>query len=37
MGDLVNSRHTNWLTYITIFIIIALNGLLLYQTFGGTF
>ena len=37
MGDLVNNRRTNWLTYVTIFIIIALNALLLYQTFGGTF
>ncbi len=37
MGDLVNSRTTNLLSYITAAIIIALNGLLLYQTFGGSF
>ncbi|HZQ23048.1 MAG TPA: Nramp family divalent metal transporter [Terriglobales bacterium] len=37
MGDLVNNQRTNWLTYITITIIIALNGLLLYQSFGGKF
>jgi len=37
MGDLVNHRRTNWMAYLTISIIIGLNGLLLYQTFGGTF
>ena len=37
MGDLVNGRHTNWLAYITVALIVGLNGLLLYQTFGGTF
>jgi manganese transport protein len=37
MSDLVNSRRTNWLAYLTVGIIIGLNGLLLYQTFGGTF
>jgi manganese transport protein len=37
MGDLVNHRVANWLAYFTVAIIIALNVLLLYQTFGGTF
>jgi manganese transport protein len=37
MGDLVNHRHTNWLAYVTVSIIISLNILLLYQTFGGAF
>jgi manganese transport protein len=37
MGDLVNGHRTNWLTYLTIGVILGLNGLLLYQTFGGTF
>jgi manganese transport protein len=37
MGDLVNSPLTNWLSYGSAAIIISLNGLLLYQTFGGQF
>jgi manganese transport protein len=37
MGDLVNNRRTNWLAYVTVAIILSLNGLLLYQTFGGKF
>jgi len=37
MGDLTNSRTTNALAYLAATIIIALNGLLLYQSFGGTF
>lgn len=37
MGDLVNNARTNWLAYVTVAIILSLNGLLLYQTFGGTF
>jgi manganese transport protein len=37
MGDLVNNRATNWLAYASAGVIIALNGLLLYQTFGGQF
>jgi len=37
MGDLVNEPRTNWLAYGTVGIILALNGLLLYQTFGGKF
>ena len=37
MGDLVNERRTNWMAYATVAIILALNGLLLYQTFGGKF
>jgi manganese transport protein len=37
MTDLVNSRRTNVLAYVTIGIILALNALLLYQTFGGKF
>jgi len=35
MGDLTNSRLTNWLTYGTISIILGLNGLLIYQSLGG--
>lgn len=37
MGDLVNSRRTNWLAYISATVILLLNGLLLYQAFGGNF
>jgi manganese transport protein len=37
MGDLVNGRSTNWLAYITVSVILGLNILLLYQTFGGAF
>jgi manganese transport protein len=37
MGDLVNGLQTNWLAYLTVAVILGLNGLLLYQTFGGTF
>jgi manganese transport protein len=37
MGDLVNGRRTNWLAYLTIGVILILNALLLYQTFGGKF
>jgi manganese transport protein len=37
MGDLVNNRVSSWLAYVTVAVIIALNVLLLYQTFGGTF
>jgi manganese transport protein len=37
MGDLTNSARTNALAYLTIAVILALNGLLLYQTFGGKF
>lgn len=37
MGDLVNRGSTNWLAYVTVSVILALNVLLLYQTFGGAF
>jgi manganese transport protein len=37
MGDLVNRGSTNWLAYVTVGVILALNFLLLYQTFGGAF
>jgi len=37
MGDLVNNSRTNWLAYLTVAVILGLNGLLLYQTFGGKF
>lgn len=37
MSDLVNSRRTNWLAYLTVGVILSLNALLLYQTFGGKF
>ena len=37
MSDLVNSRRTNWLAYVTVGVILSLNALLLYQTFGGKF
>jgi manganese transport protein len=36
MGDLVNNKRTNFLAYLTVAVILALNGLLLYQTFRGT-
>jgi manganese transport protein len=35
MGDLTNSRRTNLLGYLTVAVIVGLNGLLLYQTFAG--
>lgn len=37
MGDLCNSRRTSVLAYLSAAIIIGLNGLLLYQAFGGKF
>jgi manganese transport protein len=37
MADLTNSARTNALAYLTIAVVVALNGLLLYQTFGGKF
>jgi manganese transport protein len=37
MGDLVNHRRTNGLAYISISVILVLNVLLLYQSFGGKF
>ena len=37
MSDLVNSRRTNWLAYVTVGVILSLNALLLYQIFGGKF
>src|SRR5437588_3218166 len=37
MGDLVNGRRTNFLSYIVAAIIISLNLLLLYNVFGGEF
>jgi manganese transport protein len=37
MGDLVNSRRTNWLAYLSTTVILLLNGLLLFQTLGGNF
>jgi manganese transport protein len=37
MGDLVNSRRTNWLAYISATVIVLLNALLLFQAFGGKF
>lgn len=37
MGDMVNSPRTNWMAYVTVAIILGLNGLLLYQVFGGSF
>jgi manganese transport protein len=37
MSDLVNSRRTNWLTCVSVGVIISLNALLLYQIFGGKF
>jgi len=37
MGDLVNHPRTNWLAYVSVTVILALNVLLLYQTFGGKF
>ena len=37
MGDLVNNRRTNWLAYLSASVILLLNGLLVYQAFGGNF
>lgn len=37
MGEHVNSRRTNWLAYVATTVIVSLNILLLYQTFGGEF
>jgi len=37
MQELVNSRITNLLAYVTTGVIIALNALLLYNAFGGKF
>jgi len=37
MSDLVNSRRTNGLAYLTVAIIIALNGLLLYKPSADSF
>ena len=37
MGEHVNSRRTNWLAYAATTVIVTLNALLLYQTFGGKF
>ena len=37
MGDLVNSGRTNWLAFVSVSVILALNALLLYQIFGGKF
>jgi len=37
MGDLVNNRRTNALAYIVTGVICALNLLLLYESFGGSF
>lgn len=37
MGEHVNCRRTNWLAYAATTVIVSLNLLLLYQTFGGEF
>jgi manganese transport protein len=37
MTDLVNSRRTNGLAYLSVGVILVLNALLLYQTFHGSF
>ncbi len=37
MGEHVNRRRTNWLAYAATTVILTLNVLLLYQTFGGEF
>ena len=37
MGHLRNTRRTNWLAYASTSVIIALNGLLLFQALGGKF
>jgi manganese transport protein len=37
MREHVNRRYTNWLAYATVAVILAMNALLLYQTFGGKF
>ncbi len=37
MGDLTNNPRTNFLAYVSTAVILALNALLLYQSFGGKF
>jgi manganese transport protein len=37
MGDLTNNPRTNLLAYVSTLVIISLNVLLLYQSFGGKF
>ncbi|TCS74990.1 Nramp family divalent metal transporter [Effusibacillus lacus] len=37
MGEFANKPIVNFLAYLIAFIVISLNGLLLYQTFGGEF
>jgi manganese transport protein len=37
MGELVNGRSTNVLAYATVSVIVGLNLLLIYQSFGGKF
>lgn len=37
MGELANGRSTNVLAYATVTVIIGLNLLLIYQSFGGKF
>jgi len=36
-GDLVNHQRTHWMAHLPAGIVLALNGLLLYQTFRGSF
>lgn len=37
MGEHANLPHTNWLAYASVAVILGMNALLLYQTFGGKF
>jgi manganese transport protein len=37
MGEHANLRRTNWLAYVAVAVILAMNALLLYQTLGGAF
>ena len=37
MGEHANLRRTNWLAYAAVAVIVSMNALLLYNTFGGSF
>jgi manganese transport protein len=37
MGENANLRRTNWLAYVAVAVILAMNALLLYKTLGGNF
>jgi Mn2+/Fe2+ NRAMP family transporter len=37
MGEHANLRRTNWLAYAAVAVVLGMNALLLYNTFGGSF